>query len=244
MTSISPLISPGQPLVLSAQQFYSEHVKQAPMNIAIIDDDNLWRETVADLLLVLSEGSDAKISDAANPKSAIEQFTNHSSFDLVLLDYHIPRTEFQANIALVREVFENAKIVVVSADNSPNHIIGAIDAGAAGFIPKSSNPDLQLAALRHILDGEIYLPADVLRLGADQGLLPDQERNLELLSDAQRKILDATVTGKSNKVIAIEFGLHEGTVANHLSVIYRLLGVQNRTQAVMMFSQTSNKPYH
>ncbi len=222
----------------------TELVRKPPMKIAIIDDDSLWRESVVDLLEILDENKAVTIKEAGNPKSAIELFINHSSFDLVLLDYHIPSTSFDANIALVREVFEHAKIVVVSADSSPSHIIEAIDAGAAGFIPKSSNPDLQLAALRHILGGDIYLPPEVLRAGVDAGLIIDADGGLSLLSEQQRAILDGVVVGKASKVIAIDLGVSEGHVRNQLIAIYRILGVQNRTQAVMMFSQTSSRPYH
>ena len=126
------------------------------------------------------------------------------------------------------------KIVVVSADDNPHHIIKAIDDGAAGFIPKSSSPKILLAALRLILLGQTYLPAQVMSL-APHGSAVLRQCFLGL-SPAQKRVLLGVVAGKSNKVIAIEHGLALGTIKSHLSVAYKVLGRNNRTEAVMALS--------
>ena len=133
--------------------------------------------------------------------------------------------------------FEATRIVVLSAEEDPRQVRRAIDSGAAGFIPKSSTPEVLLNALRLILGGGIYLPPMALRGLADApesstSSHVSHERLVEALSGRQLDVLNKAVLGKPNKVIARELGISEATVKAHLSAAFRVLGVHNRTEAV------------
>jgi DNA-binding NarL/FixJ family response regulator len=136
----------------------------------------------------------------------------------------------------MRDAFEASRIVVLSGEENPQLVREAIDAHAAGFIPKSSTPQVMLSALRLVLADGIYLPTVALKdLGDGSGEAPAQinsDRLSATLSEKQLEVLRKAVQGKANKVIARELGIAEGTVKAHLAAAFRALGVKNRTEAV------------
>ena len=122
--------------------------------------------------------------------------------------------------------------------SDPALVRQAIDLGASGFIPKASMPAVLISALRLILAGGIYLPAQLL-MRRQQNLSnrdnPASAAELKLSEQLTGRQFDAlmlAVKGKSNKQIARELGVSEGTIKQHLSTAFRLLGVSNRTEAV------------
>jgi DNA-binding NarL/FixJ family response regulator len=123
---------------------------------------------------------------------------------------------------------------VLSGEEDPRQVRRAIDAGAAGFIPKSSTPEVLLSALRLVLADGVYLPAVALKgIAAGGTEAPvSADRIGDSLSERQIDVLRKAVQGKANKVIARELSISEGTVKAHLSAAFRALGVHNRTEAV------------
>ena len=156
-------------------------------------------------------------------------------FHLVLLDLNMPGMEDLEALDSMRPRFESSPIVVLSGVDDPRLVRRAIEAGAAGFIPKSSTPEVLESAMRLVLADEVYLPAFALRgIAEDEGDAGKAAagRIDETLSERQVDVLRKAVQGKANKVIARELGISEGTVKAHLSAAFRALGVRNRTEAV------------
>lgn len=219
------------------------------MNVLLIDDHPLFR---AGLRLLLADLSDP--IEFHECSTAAEAFSlSHPPIDLVLLD--LPPAGMRVDVPnLMRQVqstYFAATIVIVSDDDRANTVRDAISSGAAGFIPKSSTPAVLISALRLVLAGGIYLPPHILQsmgteLASGAGAAADSPDNppalesepaaesLETLwlSDRQREVLQLAVTGRSNRRIAADLGISEGTVKQHLSAAYRTLGVRNRTEAV------------
>ena len=116
----------------------------------------------------------------------------------------------------------------------------ALDAGAMGFIPKTSSNEVLLGALRLVLSGGVYLPAEVLRHSPAPVLVSKSAmaaagvgyRDLGL-TERQAQVLALVVQGKPNKIVCRELNLAEGTVKIHVTAILKALGVANRTQAVI-----------
>lgn len=203
------------------------------MRILIVDDHALFREGLKFLLRDLDD--ELNISEAADCQQAAA--LSGEGFDLILLDLHMPGIADLDALDAMRKTFEATRIVVLSGEEDPRQVRRAIDSGAAGFVPKSSTPEVLLNALRLILGGGIYLPPMALRGLPDApearpGNHVSRERIAEALSGRQVDVLNKAVQGKPNKVIARELGISEATVKAHLSAAFRVLNVHNRTEAV------------
>ncbi|RST50140.1 LuxR C-terminal-related transcriptional regulator [Variovorax sp. MHTC-1] len=161
-------------------------------------------------------------------------------FDLVLLDYHLPKLMGVAALHAVKSHFEATPVCIQSAESSPQRVREVIEAGAAGFIPKSYRLDDMEAALRVVLRHRIYLPAEfVLADDVTRSREPDELPREDLarflraeLSPRQRQVLALAIRGTPVKLIARELSIAEGTVKVHLSMVYRALGARNRTDAL------------
>lgn len=194
------------------------------MNVLIIDDHPLYRDGMKALLFGLDPEIQvvgvSRVSEAAGlPATA----------DLVLLDMNLPGISHLQALQQVRTLFEAASVVVVSGDEDPALVLGAIDAGAAGYIPKSTDPQVAIQALRLVLAQGVYLPPSALRHAA---ALRTAAVPLPALSGKQSAVLQKLLQGKANKVIARELNIAEGTVKAHLWAVYQTLGVNSRSQAM------------
>ena len=161
------------------------------------------------------------------------------SFDLILLDYHLPGLSGLAALARMREVFDSSPIVFFSGDANAARVREAISHGAAGYIPKSTTERETREALAQVLAHGVYLPPllefDVVPAAADDACLPYEaiEGFLRVeFSPRQREVFARALRGKPNKIIARELGIAEGTVKVHLAMAFRALGVRNRTEAM------------
>lgn len=167
--------------------------------------------------------------------------TEVQALELILLDYHLPGTDCQDAMRALRDRFESAPTVIVSGDSRPDVIRSCIEAGAAGYLPKSMRPEDMLAALGLVLAHGIYLPVSALQdssvalRGEDEPHLPNEAISAFMaseLSPRQREVFARALRGKANKVIARELDIAEGTVKVHLAMVFRALGVHNRTEAM------------
>ena len=198
------------------------------MHILIVDDHPLFREGLKTLLAALEPG--VRISDAGSVDEAVA-LRGDDAPDLILLDMNLPGTSRLDALHQVKAAHESASVVVVSGDENPLLIRSAVDAGAAGYIPKSTEASLTIQALRLVLANGIYLPRAALTGGA----APPQTANATgspEFSDRQLAVLKCLLQGKANKVIARELSIAEGTVKAHLWAIYQALGVNSRAQAM------------
>jgi DNA-binding NarL/FixJ family response regulator len=165
-------------------------------------------------------------------------------FDLVLLDYHLPSLSGLDALRAVKAHFESTPVCMQSAETTPQRVREVIEAGAAGFVPKSySLPEIE-AALRVVLRHRVYLPAEFLLshevtrsplAEADAHALAREDLPQFLraeLSPRQRQVLALSIRGVPVKLISRELGIAEGTVKVHLSMVYRALGARNRTDAL------------
>ncbi|MBP2292496.1 response regulator [Azospirillum rugosum] len=215
------------------------------MKILIGDDHVLFREGLRRLLEQLKEG--ASFQEASNFDELLEKAGAGETYDLVLTDLRMPGWPGFSGIQMLRERQPDAKVVVVSASEAHHDVRDALEHGASGYIPKSSSVKIMLSALDLIFSGGVYVPPTVLRegteaetrIGSGAGAMPPTDPQLEqLLTQRQREVLDRLREGKSNKQIAHELGLSEGTVKIHMTAIFKSLGVRNRTQAAMAFPQS------
>ena len=214
------------------------------MRILIVDDHHLFRQGLKFLLADLDPG--IVFCEADNSEQALA-FVPGAPVDLVLVDLHMPGALGMEALSRMHAAFESSSVVVVSSDDDPRVIRKAIELGACGFVPKSSTPQVLIAALRLVLAGGTYLPPHVL-LAWEAATPPPPPpppapvQRPDGLSERQLEVLLKAVQGKANKAIAREMNLSEGTVKAHLSAAFRALGVQNRTEAVFAAARVGLTP--
>ena len=203
------------------------------MRILIADDHDLVRDTIEEFLKRLAK--DLQVLHAANLSQALDLLRKAEALDLVLLDLRMPGMNGLAGLKAVQTVRADVPIVILSGETNPDTIRNALQAGAAGFLPKTMRGTAMLSALRLILAGERYIP-DIMVAeqsvraedGAAGGPGPGS------LSPREREVIGLLVQGLSNKEIGHRLGIEVVTVALHLRSVYRKLGVTSRTQAVRM----------
>jgi DNA-binding NarL/FixJ family response regulator len=205
------------------------------MRTLIADDHALFREALKLVLAELHPGGE--IIEAASAREVLDA-VRRSAFDLTLLDLAMPGA---LGYDLVREAAANeqGKVVVVSASEDLAAIEASFEAGANGYIIKSTPIDTVRLALSTILAGETYSPVGRDQAGRQRRNPPSASLPAPLrdLTGRQLEVLTLLVRGNSNKLIARKLGMLDATVKVHLRQIYRKLGVKNRTQATALISQ-------
>jgi len=199
------------------------------MNVLLIDDHVLFREGLKFLLRSLDAA--LGVDEAGDCAKALEHAARRG-YDLVLLDLKMPGVAGLDALAALREAIPAAPLVVLSGEDSAGVVRAAIEGGAMGFIPKSSTPEVLIQALRLVLARGVYLPPAVLDAAAEPPAGQGSEAALRGLTPRQADVLRCVIQGKSNKVIARELDVSEGTVKAHLSSVLRAVGARSRTEAV------------
>jgi len=211
----------------------------AAFRIVIADDHPLFRDALR--LAVSQTVVDGDIAEADSFDSLCTRLKSASDVDLVLLDLNMPGMHGLSGLLYLRAEFAAVPIAVISANENPRVVRRALELGAVGYIPKSAAATEIREALSALLAGGTWLPAilDARQSGnSDESALaallnsltPQQSRVLMLLSD-----------GLLNKQIAHAMQVSEATIKAHVSAILHKLGVDNRTQAVIVARQLATE---
>ncbi|SDU43594.1 response regulator transcription factor [Pseudomonas yamanorum] len=205
--------------------------------ILIADDHPLFREAIHN---VISDGfPGSEVMETGDLDSALALSQEHDDLDLILLDLNMPGMHGLNGLINLRNESPTIPVVIVSAEQDKQVVLQAITYGAVGFITKSS-PRLQMTeAIQQILNGNVYLPPEIIRsqkIGGQRrmndclGLAPEL---LQALTRKQLLVLERMTKGDSNKQIAYSLDIAETTVKAHVSAILRKLNVHNRVQAIL-----------
>ena len=201
----------------------------ARVKCLLVDDHALVRDALA--LLIALHHPQVDLRQAGRLREARALLADEPNVDLVLLDLALPDSDGVATLSALREVAPDARIVVLSADEREETVLAALDAGAAGFIPKSTESGVLRQALATVLAGGVYLPPKVAQeVGHSRGNASIDELGL---TPRQIDVLRLLVDGGSNKRIARALDLSPSTVKTHLEAIFERLRVNSRTQAVV-----------
>lgn len=217
------------------------------MRVLLIDDHPLFREGIALLLRPLVEPLEA--FEAGSFEEAQALLAQRGAADLVMIDLGLPGLSGLDGVRHLREAYPEMPVVVMSSADDKDTVLAALDAGAMGFIPKSSTSSIMIGALRLILAKGIYLPPSVFLAGhatapavrAPVASAPAQasapvptKRPADLgLTPRQAEVLHLLLQGKPAKLIGRQLDLSISTVKAHTSAVLRALNVTTRTQAVV-----------
>lgn len=203
------------------------------MRVLIADDHSLFRDGLEQLLKQLdADMSFAHAADLAEAEADLRAAAE--DYDLVIIDWRMPGMDRPGAFRRLRETNPDTPVVVISASEEPADIEAAMQAGASGYIPKSSNAQVTLGVLRLILEsGGIYVPPSLLRNGQAASATPPPRREARpMLTRRQVEVLRLIADGKSNREIARTLDITEGTAKVHVASIMKSLGVRRRADAV------------
>jgi DNA-binding NarL/FixJ family response regulator len=201
------------------------------MKVLVIDDHPLIQEALKHVLAVLDPTLEhVQAQDASDAHAALSR---EPDTDLILLDLALPDCDGFELLADLRREWPGMPVLVISATHDCATVEHALDLGAMGFIPKTANTRVLLDALRLVLSGGVYVPAESAQAnGALRSRSVTRPEQLGLTL-RQADVLKLLVQGKPNKLICRDLRLSEGTVKVHVSAILRALNVRNRTQVVI-----------
>lgn len=202
------------------------------MNIIIADDHELFLDGLSFSLTSAFQG--IKIQKAHNYDELLNPALTREKIDLIITDLAMPGKPWTEALDILKKTLPKTPVIVISAVYDRATVTTAIDLGANGFIPKTASSKVILSAIQLVLAGGIYLPAELLKNKEDLSGREKEELAWKgKLTKRQREVMHLMAMGKSNKVIAQELNLTEGTVKLHVTAILKALNVSNRTGAVL-----------
>ena len=183
---------------------------------------------------VLAAAPSAEIAVAHDFDSMVAALDASPDTDLVLLDLAMPGVRGFSGLLFLRSARPSIPVIVISGNEERVVIRHCMEFGAAGFIPKTSSLDTMRGAIAEVLDGGRWTPPDFDPGSAPNGASSAMARRLASLTPQQIRVLMMLSQGLLNKQIAYELGVSEATVKAHVSAIFQKLGVESRTQAVIL----------
>lgn len=205
----------------------------------IVDDHPLFCDALSMTLRAIADISD--INSAASLAEGLNVLEAKGRPDLVVLDLNLPDVDGLDGLIRLRNA-AGVPVIVVSSMADNRVITSTIKAGAAGFIPKHSKRDVFSAAIASVQKGHVFIPEGFDLLSDTDFSAPSQDdtiARMATLTNQQARILQLICEGKLNKQIAYDLSIAETTVKAHVTAIMRKLGVQSRTQAVLLAKETS-----
>jgi DNA-binding NarL/FixJ family response regulator len=217
------------PPAIAREEMMSE---ESAIRVLIADDHPLMVGGLRQAVLAAAPG--AEIAVAHDFDSMVAALDASPDTDLVLLDLTMPGVRGFSGLLFLRSARPSTPVIVVSGNEERAVVRHCMEFGAAGFIPKTNSLDTMRTAIAQVLDGGRWTPPDF-----DPNLAPNGEssamaRRLASLTPQQVRVLMMLSQGLLNKQIAYELGVSEATVKAHVSAIFQKLGVESRTQAVIL----------
>lgn len=205
------------------------------VSILIVDDHRLFAEGLSRLLETLERV--VVLKQCYSAQQAIQLLdSSNTRYDLLLIDLLMPGIDGLGMLRALSERRISTPVAVVSSTDDTKTINQLMTNGAIGFIPKSVSSDVMLTAVSTLLKGDIYLPdelwsqLDFLDSGAFTA--SDLADPVSSLGDRQIEVLRLMADGNTNKQISTILAISEATVKYHIGILFRTLGVKNRTACI------------
>lgn len=199
----------------------------AAIRVLVVDDHAIVRKGISDVL-----AADPGIEIVGLAKDGAEAVTLAGELhpDVALMDLSMPGMDGIEATRRVIEASPGTKVVMLTSFSEPQHVNGALDAGAAGYLLKDAEPDELLRGVRAAARGEA--PFSSRAAGA---LLSrrSERRPGDDLTPREREVLELVGQGLANKQISRKLGIKEKTVKAHLTNVFQRIGVSDRTSAAL-----------
>ena len=193
------------------------------LRVLVVDDHPMMRLGIA---AIINDQTDmAVVAQAGTGEEAVAEY-RRAKPDVVLMDLRLPGMSGVEAIRAIHKEQPRARFVVLTTYEGDEDIYQALEAGAQGYLVKGMSPEALVDAVRRVHAGSRFLAPPVARALAARN--PNSD-----LTVREREVLALIVGGKSNREIAVELGITEGTVKCHVTTLLERLGVSDRTQAVV-----------
>jgi DNA-binding NarL/FixJ family response regulator len=203
------------------------------MDVLLVDDHPILHETLR--VVVASVAPQAQFHGETSLGGGISKARQLKDLQLVLLDLMLPGCTGIDALVQFLKVLPRLRILIISATEDSDSVRAALDAGAVGYLPKTSNPKVIADALQAVLQGGTYVPPQAL------GAVPHVKVTTTLadlgITERQADVLKLVTKGLSNSEIARQLSIAENTVKQHAHAAYRALGVSSRTEAMVALAK-------
>jgi len=204
------------------------------LNILLVDDHTLFREGLEGLL------SRRNINILAAVGSGQEglRLATELKPDVVLLDMRMPEMDGMEVLRQLRKNGFKNPVAMLTTSSDERDLVESLRSGAQGYLLKDMEPDQLVLALRDIVAGKTVVAPDLApvlaRVVQGESISPPDESPFAKLTPRESEILALLAEGQSNKVIARNLGISDGTVKLHVKSILRKLGVHSRVEAAVI----------
>jgi DNA-binding NarL/FixJ family response regulator len=208
------------------------------MHVLIVDDHPIIHRTLGAVATAAISGAEVHVEMTLSDGMSLARRLK-DKLELVLLDLGLPGYTGIEPLIRFRKAFPKLRIAVISATEDSGTVQTAMEAGAVGYIPKTSSPGLMVAALKLIASGGLYVPPQLIR----HSPIPKKIASAAALgiTDRQTDVLRLLVKGLGNREIARELGIAENTVKQHIYAVFRVIGVDSRTEAMVAVARMGLK---
>ncbi len=203
--------------------------------ILLIDDHTLFRAGLSDLL------KRRKIEVVADVGSGAEgvKIAAEEELDIILLDMRMPQMDGISVLKVLKDAHPDLPVAMLTTSSDESDLVGALRNGAQGYLLKDMEPDDLVVALRDIIAGKTVVAPDLAPVLASAVQGDNQEKEVDedpfaVLTPREFEILTLLAEGQSNKVIARNLGISDGTVKLHVKAILRKLNISSRITAAVM----------
>ena len=204
------------------------------LRIIVIDDHTLFREGLQSLLSRHGIEVVASVSDGHEGIRLAQELQP----DIVLLDMRMPGMSGLEVLKQFRHLKFEAPVVMLTTSGDERDLVEALRNGAKGYLLKDMEPDNVVAKLREVIQGETVVAPNLAQVLAKvvkgEDPLESEVSPLDSLTPREREILSLLAEGQSNKVIARNLGISDGTVKLHVKAILRKLNIHSRVEAAVI----------
>lgn len=201
------------------------------VKVIIADDHTMVREGLKQLLEIDSE---IKVVGEAGDGYECLDITNKMKPDIVLLDLNMPNLGGLETLKIIKQQKMSCKVIVLTIHNEIEYLIKVLDIGCDGYVLKDSDFETLKKAIFTVYEGETYIePALTPLLNSSLAERDILKEKVSYLTKRELEVLKLIASGAFNKEIASALNISERTVKNHVSNIFRKIGVSDRTQAAV-----------
>jgi two-component system nitrate/nitrite response regulator NarL len=204
----------------------------APATVIVVDDHPLFRRGVVELL---NSSELFYVIDHFSSATRLKEFLAHTTPDLVLLDLQMPDMSGLDALKQLKPLYENLKIVILTASDENEQVLETIRSGADGYLMKDSEPEEILAHLQRVLEGQISMNDAVVdalahTLREVSTHISPTNTLIEGITEREQQTLKLIAQGMNNKLIARELGISDGTVKVYVKNLLRKLNLHSRLE--------------